>query len=211
MNELLTPLAQHIFRCRPDAYQKLVVKGKTPEEAHRLLDGVTPDQLLLSPPKSHAYAKAMLCGMWLWHDGLHECHEIAQMHPSLGNDDASEEQSEMVSAIHTLDFWHAIMHRREGDFSNAKYWYARCADHRAMRTISAMGMDVIGRSTKDRSLLKIVGGEYNPDALVDLVEQIHDQPGDPRFAGAVRVQQMEWEALFQHCVEEAAGAPGGTI
>lgn len=211
MNESLSPLAQRLFNGRPDAYQKLVVTGKTPPEAHQLLDGVTPEQLLVAPPKSHAYATAMLCGLWLWHDGLHECHEIAQMHPSKKRDEQAREENQLIGVIRTLDLWHAIMHRREGDFSNAKYWYARCGDHRAMRMISAMGMDVIGRTTSDQSLLRIVAGEYNPDALVDLVEEIHDRPQDPRYGAAVRLQQMEWEALFQHCTEEAAGVAEGTI
>ena len=127
-------------------------------------------------------------------DALHECHEIVQ---------------DLIGP--TGSFWHAIMHRREGDFSNAKYWYARCADHRAGRIISAMARDVVGRKIADNAILRIVGGEYNPDALVDLVRELDGIEEGPRYEAAVRIQQLEWEALFQYCAYEAAGAEGGMI
>jgi hypothetical protein len=190
----LSPLAVSILHAAGDAYQKLVVKGATPEPAKKLLANVKPAQLLALPVKSPPDASAMLGGLWLWHDALHECHEIVQ---------------DLIGP--TGSFWHAIMHRREGDFSNAKYWYARCSDHRALRLVSAMARDVIGRDTKDKSLLHIVAGEFNADAFVDLVEEIHADPADPRHAAAVRLQQMEWRALFNHCAYESAGENGGMI
>jgi hypothetical protein len=190
----LSPLATSILKGGPDAYQKLLVKGGTPSRARELLAGVKPGQLLTVPVKSAHDASAMLGGLWLWHDALHECHEIVQ---------------DLVGP--TGSFWHAIMHRREGDFSNAKYWYARCTDHRAFRLVSAMARDVIGRDVKDKSLLQIVGTEYNPDALVDLVEDLQDKPHDPRLESAIRLQRMEWEALFHYCAYEAAGESGGMI
>jgi hypothetical protein len=192
--DFLSPLATGILQAKSDAYQRLVAKGGMPQMARKLLEGVTPGQLLSVPVANPQDASAMLGGLWLWHDALDECHRIVQDLPGP-----------------TGNFWHAIMHRREGDFSNARYWYARCVDHRAFRLISAMAMDVIGRQTTDKSLLRIAAGEYNPNALVDLVEEIHDQPNDPRHHAAVRLQQMEWEALFQHCAYEAAGAQGGMI
>src|SRR6476661_1793936 len=48
-------------------------------------------------------ASCCLAGMWLLHDYLDESHNISQR---IDTPEGS--------------YWHAIMHRREGDFSNAK-------------------------------------------------------------------------------------------
>lgn len=50
------------------------------------------------------------CAALLYIDELDRAHEIAQNDPSpLGA------------------YWHGVMHRREGDFSNAKYWFRQAA------------------------------------------------------------------------------------
>lgn len=191
--DFLSPLVGDILS-GADCYQKLVVREGTTGATRALLGRVRPEQLLTVPVKNPQDASAMLAGLWLWRDALHECHEIVQ---------------DLIGP--TGSFWHAIMHRREGDFSNAKYWYARCADHRAMRLISAMALDTVGREASDEQLLRAIAGEYNPEAFVDLVEELADAPFDPRCRAAVRIQQIEWEALFQHCAYEAAGMQGGMI
>src|SRR5277367_1162697 len=78
------------------AYQKLVVDGDGNPEAKDMLEMVSPDQLLSVPIRRPDNAKAMLAGLWLWHDWLDQSHEISQsLHSATGS------------------FWHAIMHRRE--------------------------------------------------------------------------------------------------
>ena len=51
-------------------------------------------------------AACCLAGVWLLHDYLDESHTISQRIDTPSG-----------------SFWHGIMHRREGDFSNAKYWF----------------------------------------------------------------------------------------
>jgi hypothetical protein len=171
-NDFCTPLVGKILSAGPDAYRTLVVTRGTPAETRELLREVRPEHLLTAPPRSAAAAEAMLAGLWLWHDALEESHTISQ-----GLGDA------------TGSFWHAIMHRREGDFSNSKYWYARCRNHPAIRAVG------------DRA-----GEAFDPDTFVSRVSKVYEeQPDHPDYQAAVRIQRIEWQALFDHCVAAAAG------
>ena len=145
----------------------------------------------------------MLGGLWLWHDALTECHDIVQKSPEeLGGD--ARHAREMVS---TLAFWHAIMHRREGDFSNAKYWYARCRGHSVLRLLGAQTASMAIDSIGDPLIRRVTADEWDGPAFVDLVELVHRRPTDSRHQIAVRLQQAEWQALFTCCAVAAAGEP----
>jgi hypothetical protein len=92
MTDVRSPLAASIIGDNPDAYQSLVVQGDTPDMAHQLLDGVEPAQLMAAPAASSQAADEMLAGLWVWHDGLAEAHQIA-----------------MKLTSPTGSFWHASM------------------------------------------------------------------------------------------------------
>jgi hypothetical protein len=66
-----------------------------------------PDQIV-----DRVYAKACLSGFLLHLNFLDESHRISQNIP-----------------ITTGSFWHGIMHRREGDYWNSKYWFRQVDDH----------------------------------------------------------------------------------
>ena len=183
----LSSLAREIIRAT--LYEKLTVSGGAPAKAHQMLDGVAPDQLVTAPVKSKDQADAMLAGLWLWHDALDECHRIVQ-------DIASP----------TGSFWHAIMHRREGDFSNSKYWYRRCANHHVMRMMGSVASSLAGEHVSDRLIAGAVASGWDAAGFVDLVSAIHNKPADPRHEIAIRLQQAEWQALFEYCAYEATGA-----
>ena len=116
-------------------------------------------------------ARCCLSGVWLLCDYLDESHTISQGIPSSSG-----------------SFWHGIMHRREGDFSNAKYWFRKVGDHPVFEKLAAAA----GQS------------EWDPFAFVDACQQAVRGQGDAERCR--QLQQAEWEALFDFCYQEAVGA-----
>ena len=187
--DVLSPLAREVALMNPgQAYTSLVPTGPGHGPARDKLSGVTAPQLLSSLPASLDDARAMLSGLWLLHDFLDESHTLSQK-----------------IQTPTGSFWHAIMHRREGDFSNSKYWYARCESHPVHSAMASRAAALVDPLPADKALLRLCRGGWDPDALVDLVSAVYDQPDDPRHALCIRLQQAEWKLLFDHCTRAAAG------
>jgi hypothetical protein len=189
MTDPRSPLTLGIINSNPVAYERLVVDGLASETALQFLSKVTPQQLLSVPVASQSDAQAMLAALWLWHDDLHESHAIVQKNET--------------NPTHA--FWHAILHRREGDFGNSKYWFARCRNHPVLATLAAQAPSFVNSLPADKSLLKLIMAGWSPEAFVDLVEQIQNKPDDSRRNIAVALQKLEWQTLFDHSTRAAAG------
>jgi hypothetical protein len=206
----LSPLARQVINA--GKYEKLTVDGAPSDEANQL-EGVTPEQLLVVPVTNRVAGFAMLAGLWLWAEDLEHSHMISQKSPdellrtgprslnTLSNQTSFDGEA-------TLAFWHAIMHRREGDFSNSKYWYARCANHAALPVMAATAAKHVHAMPADKALLRLVATGWNPNAFVDLVQAVHASPNDPRYSLAVALQRMEWQVLFDHCTRAAVATAG---
>jgi hypothetical protein len=149
------------------------------------------DQGLLTrfPAASRDQLGCVQAGMWLLADDLDRAHTICQ---------------EIPSALGSA--WHAVMHRREGDFSNSLYWWRRAgAVHWADPLDGTSLLDAVRQtlaaSVAAEAKVFAVGGVYDPAALVRAAERA---PAAGAWAETLAaLQRWEWLSLFTTAVAEA--------
>ncbi len=127
-------------------------------------------------------ASAAVAGVWLLHDHLDDSHRLSQGIPT-----------------GTGSFWHGIMHRREGDYSNAKYWFRNAGDHPIQGRLAAVALEL---ATPHRANNVLPADGWDAMAFVDACQAaVRGQSGHEAYCRAV--QQAEWELLFDHCYQRA--------
>ncbi len=147
----------------PDKFEKLLATPEPPElgpgprpgvETEAALDR-TLNQLFDSgklPGQKEPLIRALIL---LWHDHLEAAHVLAQ---NVENADGA--------------LVHGIMHRREPDYGNAKYWFRRAGKHPAFLEIWQRATTLLeAKAGRDQLLELVRKGEWDAFAFVDWCEK----------------------------------------
>ncbi len=135
------------------AMVRLVPETGASKQIQTLVEAAIQTDAIASQP-------SLIAALWLYVDELDRSHVVSQ-----SIDDA------------TGSYWHGIMHRREGDFSNSHHWFRKVGAHPVVEQIS----------------------EYDPHQFIDDVEAATDTDS------LVIMQRREWQALFAWCCQQAEG------
>jgi hypothetical protein len=123
-------------------------------------------------------AHCCISGIWLLYDFLDDSHTISQS-----------------IATTTGSYWHGIMHRREGDFSNSKYWFRKVGDHPIFEQLTKLITPLNARA--------LLGSDnWDPFAFVDACQASTNSAGTDADL-CRQLQQREWEILFDYCYAAA--------
>jgi hypothetical protein len=159
---------------------------------NRPLDQIFGDR----PIQDHPMAQAALAGLYLLADDLNASHEISQS-----------------IQTPTGSYWHGIMHRREPDYGNAKYWFHRVGRHPIYQDVAAAASEETARmrSNSDESLPASsdlhffeTSGQWNADRFVDLCAQAAKTGGILEQLCRL-IQRRECELLLAYCCAQALG------
>ena len=167
----------------------LAPKGAWSEELRGQIEALKPETMFgsaaIASPKD---AMAALSGLQLWNDCLSQSHTLSQ-----------------GIETPTGSYWHGIMHRREPDFGNAKYWFRRVGKHPVFNPLCAAARELAGSSPAGKPAEALADlTEWDPFHFVDLCEESIDE-STPLNALCRAIQKREWQLLFDHCFARASG------
>lgn len=149
---------------------------------------------------------ALMAGLHLRNDSLDVSHSYAQ-----------EIEHDATGA-----YWHGIMHRMEGDFSNGKYWFMQAGRHPVKEQVARQVAAWLGAEVRSlleslpqgrvRDTLQTYGrdGAWNPSTYTDLVASLErGQIGAASGEREVRtileqIQHVEITELLRHTLEAAS-------
>jgi hypothetical protein len=128
---------------------------------------------------------AAQAGLLLMNDCLDESHACSQSIEGEGRNG---------------DYWHAIMHRREPDYGNAKYWFRQVRRHPVFERLPGIATRVMGDRRID-GLDRLTAGDWDPFHFVDLCERHARNEESPAALALREIQGWEMALLLDQSVQ----------
>ncbi len=204
-SEFADQLWQHLVEINPQQVQvrqaitfdepRLKYPLLTPQESalpHWLTTHI--EQLSYASLRSNVDAIALKAGLYQVHDALHRSHSFSQSIEGKGRHQAG-------------DYWHAIMHRREPDYGNSKYWFRHVGQHPLFEELSQHATRVLDRTQHPVASSwksKVCGNGWDADAFVDLAEHCANDDTTQLARAAREIQWIEMLLLLKHTCQDAS-------
>ena len=144
-------------------------------ELHEAID-------LLLPSGRNEWTLLLKSALRLWNDDLEGSHVIAQ---------------EIKTT--TGSYLHGVMHRREPDYGNSKYWFRRVGEHPLFVPLHQASLELSGDLPDVHGMIEETS-RWDPFRMVDWCE---DSTARAMVAFLETLQAREIEGLADYCLQKA--------
>ena len=169
-------LAELPLVCRQSTHPRSLITDLQTISLEDLLGAVVSDRLM---------AQAVRAGLLLVAEAWDEAHEVAQ-------------------ELDTVEgsYWHGIVHRREPDAGNARYWFRHVGTHPVFARLSEWD-NRLPPSAKQVFDTLVLSGTWDPFSFIDVCTRNADAGSSDPYPALVTLQAREIRALLDYCIRNA--------